>query len=140
MTLDKIDMNTDTEQVQKLPEQLTRVGNQYRIFKRGQQTLVYSEVNSAGKNLTYEVFQIRIQKAGEMFGTWYPDREKFPGSEDFGKWAVWCHNLEKALQWFDAFEHAEKGSGYNDLRGKVNQSSIQGMKPITTTLKTTLKT
>jgi len=100
-------MNT-IKQIQRLPETLTNAGNQYHIFKRGKQTLVYGEVNSAGKKLAYEVFQIRIQKAGETFGTWYPAREKFPTSEDFGKWVWWCHNLEKALGYFVKLERGEK--------------------------------
>ena len=100
-------MNNDTTTIQKLPEQLTRVGNQYQLFKRGNQTLVYAEVNSEGKHLAYEVFQIKIQKAGEMFGKWYPARERFPGSEAFGKWAWSYSTMEAAQVKFEELERAK---------------------------------
>ena len=137
MTLNKIDMNTDTEQVQKLPEQLTRVGNQYRLFKRGERALIYVEGRD-GQDLSYEVFMIKIQAAGETFSAWYPSREKFPSSEAFGKWAWWCHNLEKALGYFVKLERGEK-CGHRGTKKVIRQEDrpfvvvdpSESMKPIT---------
>ena len=114
MTLDKIDMNTDTEQIQKLPEQLTRVGNQYRLFKRGEKALIYGEGHD-GLNLAFEVFKIRTYAAGERFGKQYPEREVFPPSEAFGKWAGWCNTEEKALRFFQLLEKGEK-LGHRGIR------------------------
>ena len=39
----------------------------------------------------YEVFLIQIRKESEAFGNHYPEREAYPGNEDFGKTA-WCYN------------------------------------------------
>ena len=119
MILDKIDMNKDTEQVQRLPEQLTKAGNEFHLFKRGQKVLIYAE-GPDGEDLAYEVFQIRIQPAGEKFGKWYPARERFPASEDFGKWAWWIHNLEKALDYFDQLERGEK-CGHRGTKEVIRQ-------------------
>lgn len=42
----------------------------------------------------YEIFKIKKEKAREMFGKQYPDREVYPGNEDFGKTA-WCFSNQK---------------------------------------------
>lgn len=42
----------------------------------------------------HEVFKIKIEKEKEVFGRHYPEQEKYPTNEDFGKWA-WCFNNEK---------------------------------------------
>jgi len=46
----------------------------------------------------YEVFKIKVQEAGEMFGTWYPRREMYPNNEDFGKTAWSFRSKEKAFE------------------------------------------
>ena len=107
------------EQTQKLPDTMARAGNSYRLFKRGKKTLIYAECPN-GKNLAYEVFQIRIQPAGERFGKWYPDREIFPSSESFGSWAVWCHSLEKALDYFERLESGEN-PGHRSAKEVIRQ-------------------
>jgi hypothetical protein len=96
------------EQIQRLPEQLTRNGNFYRLHKRGAKAMIYSNIGSDGKALNYEVFLIRTYPPGERFGKWYPEREVFPPSEAFGRWAWWCHNLEKALDYFGKLEAGRK--------------------------------
>lgn len=46
----------------------------------------------------YEVFRIKIRPAEEAFGREYPEREIYPGNEDFGKFA-WCYSqYENALR------------------------------------------
>lgn len=39
----------------------------------------------------YEVFRIQVSPPTNMFGREYPEREVYPGNEDFGKNA-WCFN------------------------------------------------
>jgi len=39
----------------------------------------------------YEVFLIKINEEGEVFGKHYEKREVYPCNEDFGKTA-WCYN------------------------------------------------
>lgn len=114
-------------QIQQLPEQFSKNGNGYRLHTRGDKALIYSE-GPEGKDLAFEVFQIRIQPAGERFGRFYPAKEMFPPSEAFGKWAVWCKSLDKALQWFSAFELGPKQRSYGEVRGIVMQESTQVQK------------
>jgi len=45
----------------------------------------------------YEVFKIKIAPEEIVFGKTYPERETYPGNEDFGKTA-WCYR-NKALAW-----------------------------------------
>jgi len=50
----------------------------------------------------YEVFRIKVAEAREAFGKNYPQREVYPGNEDFGVWA-WCFSNEaKAKQRYDS--------------------------------------
>lgn len=49
----------------------------------------------------YEVFQVQVAPARDVFGTELPERETYPGNEDFGKTA-WCYTgYEGALRKFD---------------------------------------
>jgi len=43
-----------------------------------------------------EVFLVKISPATEAFGKSYPEREVYPGNEDFGKTAWTYRTLEKA--------------------------------------------
>ena len=45
----------------------------------------------------HEVFKIKIAPEQEIYGRQYPEREKYPGNEDFGHWA-WCFNNEKSAR------------------------------------------
>jgi hypothetical protein len=53
----------------------------------------------------HEVFKIKIEKEKEIFGRHYPEQEKYPGNEDFGKWA-WCFSGKNARK--DAREYYNK--------------------------------
>jgi hypothetical protein len=39
----------------------------------------------------YEVFYVKISRERFVFGNDYPEKEAYPGNEDFGKTA-WCFN------------------------------------------------
>lgn len=45
----------------------------------------------------YEVFIVKVRKASKVYGKDYPDREIYPGNEEFGQRA-WC---------FRSFKEAE---------------------------------
>ena len=50
----------------------------------------------------YEVFRIRIEEGGEMFGRMYPKREVYPRNEDFGV-SAWCYtDKELAIERYNA--------------------------------------
>ncbi len=49
----------------------------------------------------YEVFKIVIAPAGIIFGKSYPEREVYPGNEDFG-FTAWCFSDKtRALDKYD---------------------------------------
>jgi hypothetical protein len=50
------------------------------------------------------VFKLRIQPEREIFGKSYPEKERFPGNEDFGIWAWACRTLERAMERFNELE------------------------------------
>ncbi len=111
------------EQIQRLPEEFTKNGNNYRLYRRGTRTLFYAIVDTKGRELDYEVFLIKIQSPGEKFGKWYPERERFPTSEAFGKWAVWCKDIDRATTWFEGFEKGHKQRSYGEIQAEVDPSS-----------------
>lgn len=41
----------------------------------------------------FEVFIVKVSPAVETFGKSYPEREKYPGNEDFG-YTAWCYSNE----------------------------------------------
>jgi hypothetical protein len=94
-------MTTSTKYT-KLPKSKSKNGYEYRLLDRSCKAAIYEqkvekEINGEiGKTVGYEVFQIIIGKAyslvqkhgkkkGDIYQ--YPAAEKFPGNEDFGKWA-----------------------------------------------------
>lgn len=44
----------------------------------------------------YEIFKVKVSPPAEMFGKSYPEREVYPGNEDFGKTAYCCTSKERA--------------------------------------------
>lgn len=120
-------------EIERLPEELNRAGLTFRLYKRGTRAMIYSQGEDPYK--CYEVFLIRVDPGGEVFGKHYGPREKYPASEDFGRWAVWCPDLEKALVWFELFEGATKGQGYVDLKAKLGERTAPPPKRMTRTKK-----
>ena len=50
----------------------------------------------------FEVFKVQVSPAVDAFGRSYPEREVYPGNEDFGKTA-WCiSHLENAIKKYNA--------------------------------------
>lgn len=45
----------------------------------------------------YEIFRVKVKSAEKIKGKYYPEREVFPGNEDFGYTAWTYPTLEKAL-------------------------------------------
>lgn len=120
-------MNT-AKQIQQLPEEVSRVGLRFKLYKRGVKTLMYSEVDESGNPLSYEVFRIKTQDAREVFGRSYPAGEAYPSSQDFGITAVWYHSLEDAVKWFEAWEEAPEGTGYMDIKRQMMSTPTEGEK------------
>jgi hypothetical protein len=92
-----------TEEYSRLPMNISKNGFEYVLISRGGKSLIYEQTYDQ-KIISYEVFSIKIAKAGEVFGKFYPDREVFPGNEDFGYWAWAYISLDKALDKFNELE------------------------------------
>jgi len=108
-------MKTVEDCTQRIPQEFSKNGNQYRLHTRGERAMIYAIVDCDGIEVDYEVFEIRIRPAEKRFGKMYPSTELFPPSEAFGSWAWWCPRLEKAILYFDQLERGEKCGHRNSI-------------------------
>lgn len=80
-----------------LPIEIRANGRDYRQVKRTDKKAMY--ISDDG---VIEVFKVKIDKEGEIFGKKYPKREHYPTNEDFGKIA-WCFtNMDRANMRYDS--------------------------------------
>lgn len=92
-----------------LKEDIQKNGFLYNLHKRGEKAMIYSQTHPEDDvPLAYEVFKIKIDQPKIVFGVSLPEREKFPGNEDFGKWAWTYRTLERAMIRFDKLEIDEE--------------------------------
>jgi len=64
-----------------------------KLIKRTNKKAIYYR-----RDNVWEVFRIKINEAGELFGRMYPKREVYPCNEDFGV-VAWCfRNEEEAMR------------------------------------------
>jgi hypothetical protein len=62
---------------------------------------VYRHYGASGKFIGWEAIKIKKQKARTIFGKDYPNREVYPGNEDFGRYALSIgaqYDLEYAIE------------------------------------------
>ncbi len=90
-------------EILKLPLELRRDGAKYKLVKRGLKTLMYARI-AFGMIVSYEVFKIKIRKAGNINGHPFSAREKFPHHEAFGDWAKCLKTLKRAEEVFFEYE------------------------------------
>lgn len=105
---------------EKLPTKKSKNGYLYKLIERNKKAAIYEQIvekdinGEPGTTVGYEVFKIQIgnsyslvqkhgNKKGQVYN--YPAAEKFPGNEDFGKWA-WCYTTKPAAM--DKFEELSK--------------------------------
>ena len=86
-----------------LPRELKKDGFTYTQLLRGGRSCIYEQQVSS-KTRRYEVFLIKVRPARKVFANFSPEHEKFPGNEDFGKWAWSCFTYEQALKRFNGLE------------------------------------
>jgi hypothetical protein len=72
---------------------------------RNQTHAVYKHFGNRGQFIGWEALRIKREKARTIFGKDYPNREVYPGNEDFGRWAV-SVSAQYPLEW--AIERAKK--------------------------------
>jgi hypothetical protein len=91
-----------------LEEKIRKNGFDYLLIKKGEKAYIYKQWDDeVDFTVAYEVFKIKIDKEKEVFGDIMPEREVFPGNEDFGKWAWTYPSLEKAEVRFQRLENGE---------------------------------
>ena len=98
--------------MQLLKENIRKNGYDYILLERGEKAFIYEQWDDEDKFIVaYEVFRLKISKAKEVFGDIMPEREVFPGNEDFGVWAWSYSNLEKAYEKYYRLESGEEDTG-----------------------------
>ena len=68
---------------------------------RDQTHAVYKHFGSYGQYIGWEAIRIKVASARQMFGKDYPEREVYPGNEDFGRYALSVgaqYDLEHAIE------------------------------------------
>jgi len=94
-----------------LPLKLRKNGLDYTQVLRGERSCIY-EVHVSPTLSRYEVFLIKVKPSKMIFGKEVPAHERFPGSEDFSKWAWCCWDYNSAKHRFDELERGVKREDY----------------------------
>jgi len=76
---------------------LKKDGFDLKQIARQRNWAVY-EQSKAGKVTSYELIQIKISKATEIYGRSYPDREVYPSNEDWGLLGFTISDKDEALK------------------------------------------
>lgn len=77
----------------------------FKQIKRTADVALYQRVTKDGRTFAYEVFVVKVIKAGTVFAKGAAptkeDQESYPGKAAFGRYAYCCKTLERAEQFFD---------------------------------------
>lgn len=85
-------------------DKIRKNGFDYIKIRVGERSCIYAQLYEE-KPIGFEVFIIKVQKESERFGKTFPAKFRFPGNEDFGKWAWSYRSLELAENKFNELEH-----------------------------------
>lgn len=69
--------------MEKLKEQFRKHGYDYSMVNRSDIAAIFQQ-SDAGKVIAFEVIKVRISKACHTFGKDYPEREIYPGDNEWG--------------------------------------------------------
>ena len=80
--------------------------NQYRYeqLERTATSAIYSQFDPNDELVAYEVVRIRVEQPGEVMGKFYPLREVYPGTNQWGSYGWTCRSLDEARaksKWID---------------------------------------
>jgi hypothetical protein len=89
--------------MERIATKIRKNGFDYTQILRGGRSLLY-EQHVTPRIQHYEVFEIRKAPARIINGKPYPEKERFPGNEDFGKWAWSYTTLERAKKKYNELE------------------------------------
>lgn len=79
--------------MRKLATRIEKKGFVYELIQRNEFKAIYGQYTKDGDHIGTEVFYIGHAKETEAFGKIFPDREVYPGDNDFGVTA-WSTGLE----------------------------------------------
>ncbi len=88
-----------------IPTRFSRAGFDYEQVKRNGLNAIFAQ-KCKGTVIAYEVVQIKVAPPERMFGKDYPEREVYPGNEEWGSIAWSCSMLERALERYSGLEVA----------------------------------
>jgi hypothetical protein len=87
--------------VRSLPLQIGHSDHKCQQVWRDKTHAVYKHFGSHGQFIGWEAILIKVAPARRIFGKDYPEREVYPGNEDFGRYALSVgaqYDLEYAIQ------------------------------------------
>jgi len=92
--------------MQLLPDKLRKNHFDYTKIHTGGRSFVFCQCYE-GNIIGYEVFRLKINKACVFHGVNLPERQAFPGNEDFGKWAWSYREYKDAMKKFNELENEQ---------------------------------
>jgi len=96
-----------------LDKEIKTNGHTYTQVKRNKRIALYEQKTKDGILAGHELFLIRIAKEGEIFGTFYEEREVYPSTTDFGN-SAWSVGVNR--------EYAEKK--YRELNNRLKSKDV----------------
>ena len=92
-----------------LKKHITYKGFSYNLISQGKKALIYQQQDEEGNTLSYEVFRIKIQMAGEKMIKGkkidFIMKIQFPNDNAFGDWAWSFREIEDAKNRFKELEN-----------------------------------
>lgn len=73
-----------------LPHELKRFGSTCKFLSRTGEVAIYEVFTSHGKKIGFDVFKVKKQNGGIVFGKQIEPSEVYPCANDFGKTAYFC--------------------------------------------------
>lgn len=90
--------------MQQLPDSYSKNGYRYYLEQRNHKAAIYSQYQGS-LLYAYEVFRIKIASEKTIKEIFYPEHERIPGNEDFGKFAFTIENWHDAQIRYDQLTH-----------------------------------
>lgn len=89
-------------------------GHNYTLLRRSDTVAVYKQFDTAGGDLVaYELFKIPVRKAETIKGVYYPLREVFPSSSNWGisAWSlpIWTSEQEVLTRFEELTKQQQHG-------------------------------
>jgi len=94
----------------KHPKTFRKNKQTYTQVRRGKKGIIWEQVNEVGLKIGYEVWKLKIQPAYGFEVNHYPEMEKKPGNNDFGKWAWSVGNMDRAEEYLAMIENDTIGA------------------------------